>query len=329
MIKGIDISYYQGNVDFSKIKKQFGFVIIRVGLGDNIVNQDDVKYKEYVEGCKKYNIPYAFYLISYAKRETGSESVQSEIDHMERIAKQYNPFAIFYDLEIYHKLGKQILTNFAIKFCNYFKNKGYKTGVYANLDWFKNYLDYNILKNRGYIIWLAHYSNKPGLDCDIWQYSDKGNVEGINTNTTDLDIMYTNIIDNKPQPFEITYQIWDDVRNKWLSNVVNDRDYAGIYGHDVCCVYANSNVGNIYQRVHYKNGKWLPEVKNRSDYAGLYNKPIDGWMIKADKPIQYRVHLRRKNKWLPWVTGYNIKDSNNGFAGIIGQEIDAIQVKPI
>ena len=34
--------------------------------------------------------------------------------------------------------------------------------------------------------------------------------------------------------FEIKYQIWDDVKNKWLPNVVNDRDYAGIFGHDVC-----------------------------------------------------------------------------------------------
>ena len=128
--------------------------------------------------------------------------------------------------------------------------------------------------------------------------------------------------------FEIKYQTWDDVKNKWLPNVINDRDYAGIYGHDVCCVYANANRGNVWLRVHYKNGKWLPEVKNRSDYAGLYNKPIDAFMIKSDtKGLTYRVHLRRKNKWLPWVTGYSTSDSNNGYAGIIGQEIDAIQIK--
>lgn len=128
--------------------------------------------------------------------------------------------------------------------------------------------------------------------------------------------------------FEIKYQTWDDVKNKWLPNVINDRDYAGIYGHDVCCVYANANRGNVWLRVHYKGGKWLPEVKNRSDYAGLYNKPIDGFMIKSDtKGLTYRVHLRRKNKWLPWVTGYSTSDSNNGYAGIIGQEIDAIQIK--
>lgn len=127
---------------------------------------------------------------------------------------------------------------------------------------------------------------------------------------------------------DIIYQIWDDVKNKWLPNVKNDSDYAGIYGHDVCCIYANASKGNVFYKVHYKGGKWLPEVKNRNDYAGLYNKPIDGFMIKSDtKQLTYRVHLRRSNKWLSWVTGYNQNDSNNGYAGILGQEIDAIQIK--
>lgn len=125
----------------------------------------------------------------------------------------------------------------------------------------------------------------------------------------------------------ITYQTWDDVKNKWLPNVINDSDYAGIFGHDVCCVYANLDYGNVYYKVHYKGGKWLPEVKNRNDYAGIYNKPIDGFMIKGDKPLRYRVHLRKQNRWLPWVTGYNQNDKNNGYAGILGQEIDAIQIK--
>lgn len=330
-MKGIDISYYQGDIDFSKLKDKFKYIIIRIGLGDNVSSQDDTRYKQYVEGCKKYNIPYAFYFVSYAKRETGSESVQSEIEHTERLIKGYNPFGIFYDMEIENTtyLGKTKLTNFAIKYCDYFKNKGYKVGVYANLNWFRNYLDYSKLKANGYYIWLAHYGvDKPGLECDIWQYSENGNVDGINTNTTDLDIMYTNIIDNKPQPFQIIYQTWDDVKNKWLPNVINDTDYAGIFGHDVCCVYANSNQGNVYYKVHYKGGKWLPEVKNRTDYAGLYNKPIDAFMIKSDKKqLQYKVHLRRQKRWLPWVTGYNINDKNNGYAGIIGQEIDAILIK--
>ena len=132
-----------------------------------------------------------------------------------------------------------------------------------------------------------------------------------------------------PSKPDVIYQIWDDVKNKWLPNVTNDSDYAGIFGHDVCAVFANLTKGNIFYKVHYKGGKWLPEVKNREDYAGLFNKPIDGLMMKTDTGTQiyYRVHLRRTNKWLPWVTGYNESDNNNGYAGIIGQEIDGIQIK--
>ena len=132
-----------------------------------------------------------------------------------------------------------------------------------------------------------------------------------------------------PSKPDVIYQIWDDVKNKWLPNVTNDSDYAGIFGHDVCAVLANLSRGNIFYRVHYKGGKWLPEVANRADYAGLFNKPIDGLMIKTDAgaEIYYRVHLRRSNKWLPWVTGYSESDNNNGYAGILGQEIDGIQIK--
>lgn len=132
-----------------------------------------------------------------------------------------------------------------------------------------------------------------------------------------------------PSKPDITYQVWDDVNNKWLPNVINDSDYAGIFGHDVCAVFADLSRGNIFYKVHYKGGKWLPEVKNRTDYAGLFNKPIDGLMMKTDTGVEihYRVHLRRSDKWLPWVTGYNEKDNNNGYAGILGQEIDGIQIK--
>ena len=125
----------------------------------------------------------------------------------------------------------------------------------------------------------------------------------------------------------ITYQTWDDVKNKWLPSVKNDSDYAGVFKHDICCVYANLDVGNVYYKVHVKGGTWLPEVKNREDYAGIKNKPIDGFMIKGSRPLSYRVHLRRQNRWLPWVTGYDTKDHNNGYAGIMGQEIDAIIIK--
>lgn len=136
----------------------------------------------------------------------------------------------------------------------------------------------------------------------------------------------------KPTPeskISVTYQVWDDVKDKWLPNVKDTEDYAGYFGRDVCAVYANLSKGNITYAVHDKKKKrWLPAVINRSDYAGVFNRPIDGLMMKTDtgKTIHYRVHLRKQKRWLPYVTGYKSTDSNNGYAGIIGQEIDAIQI---
>lgn len=184
-----------------------------------------------------------------------------------------------------------------------------------------------LLKERGWGIDRVkrHYDYAPDKKYCPHRTMDKGWDRFLNMIQKKLNgsSNKTNSINN-----DIIYQIWDDVKNKWLPNVKNDSDYAGIYGHDVCCIYANASVGNVYYKVHYKGGKWLPEVKNREDYAGLYNKPIDGFMIKSDtKQLTYRVHLRRTNKWLPWVTGYNQNDSKNGYAGILEQEIDAIQIK--
>lgn len=336
MLKGIDVSSHNGEINWNIVKSQIDFAIIRLGYGDNVERQDDSYFIKNVNGCIDNNIPFGVYIYSYALNLGGNESIQSEIEHTKRQLSKISqkPFCVYIDMEDDStiKLGKTMLTNFALEYCKQITQAGYKAGVYANENWFKNYLQVSTIASYGYSIWCAKYSsNKPVISSnyDIWQYTSEGRLNGINT-VVDMNNMYNNIIDYKltPQQFEITYQTWDDVKNKWLPNVINDRDYAGIYGHDVCCIYANANIGNVYYKVHYKGGKWLPEVENRTDYAGIYNKPIDGFMIKStNKQLTYRVHLRRKNKWLPWVTGYNTKDSNNGFAGIIGQEIDAIQIK--
>lgn len=139
------------------------------------------------------------------------------------------------------------------------------------------------------------------------------------------------LTDEKPtqkENIDVFYQVWDVKHKKWLPIVKNLEDYAGIYGNNVCCLYANLSKGNILYKVHTKGGRWLPEVRNREDYAGLFNKAIDGLMMRTDteKTIHYAVHLKNRNKWLPFATGYNEKDSNNGFAGIIGQEIDGVKI---
>ena len=82
---------------------------------------------------------------------------------------------------------------------------------------------------------------------------------------------------------------------------------------------------NVYYRVKTQKHGWLPEVKNLEDYAGWENSPIVGLAVKVDKgSIKYRVHTKG-GKWLGWITKYDVKDYNFGYAGN-GKSIDAIQV---
>lgn len=87
------------------------------------------------------------------------------------------------------------------------------------------------------------------------------------------------------------------------------------------------NIPNVIYRVRV-DGKWLTKVKNLEDYAGIVGKKITDVAIKVSEGyVKYRVHING-GKWLPWVTGYNTKDSKNGYAGN-GKPIDAIEVNYI
>lgn len=89
---------------------------------------------------------------------------------------------------------------------------------------------------------------------------------------------------------------------------------------------STSNEVNVYYRVKTQKHGWLPEVKNLEDYAGYEGSPITGLAIKVDKgSIRYRVHIKG-GRWLPYVTGYNINDLANGFAGDDKNVIDLVEV---
>lgn len=86
----------------------------------------------------------------------------------------------------------------------------------------------------------------------------------------------------------------------------------------------NKNVDVFYKVKTQKHG-WLSEVKNLNDYAGWEGSPITCVAIKVNNgSIKYRVHIKGGD-WLPYVTGYNVNDHSNGYAGN-GKVIDAIEV---
>ena len=89
--------------------------------------------------------------------------------------------------------------------------------------------------------------------------------------------------------------------------------------------FPRSNNVNVYYRVRTIKHGWLPEVKNLDDYAGWENSPITDVAIRVNRgTIRYRVHVKGGN-WLPYVTGYDINDISNGYAGN-GKVIDAVEV---
>lgn len=193
-IKGIDVSSYQGTNDWNKTKSDIGFAILRCGFGSDIATQDDEQFARNVTECERLNIPYGVYLYSYAKTEA---MIDSEVEHTLRLLGAHKPFCVYIDMEdgSTTALGKTVLTGFAKRFCEAVKAKGFKVGVYANQNWFQNYLDVKALHDAGYSIWCAKYADsKPNIAAayDIWQYSSKGSVAGINGNV-DMNYMYNDI----------------------------------------------------------------------------------------------------------------------------------------
>lgn len=82
---------------------------------------------------------------------------------------------------------------------------------------------------------------------------------------------------------------------------------------------------NVTYAARLEDGRVLPEVHNLDDYAGIENKRITDIAMKVDKgSVKYQVHVLGGG-WLPWVTGYNWSDHNNGYAGN-GKVIDAIRI---
>lgn len=214
MRKGIDISKYQRNVDYKKLKDQgIEFAIIRCGYGRELHQKDEL-FETHYKGLKEAGIKVGCYLYSYV---TSLQNSILEAENCLKIikGKQFE-LPIFYDLEdkITAPLGKDIITQCALNFCEEIENAGYKAGVYANLDWFKNYIDVNKLQDK-YYIWLAQWTEKHTADfrVDFWQYTDKGQVLGI-TGNVDLDIQYADDIytNNKKSNEEIALEVIED---KW------------------------------------------------------------------------------------------------------------------
>jgi len=110
---------------------------------------------------------------------------------------------------------------------------------------------------------------------------------------------------------------------------VNDGDIRGTYTPQAAPAISTDTKKTLNVNVYYKvyaGGKWYSEVKNLEDYASDGRNAIRAIAVRVDKgTVKYRVHIRN-GKWYPYVTGYNVSDGNNGYAGDKRNDIDAVEV---
>ena len=192
-VTAIDVSYCQTGVDYNKVKNSgIDAVIIRAGFGKETY-QKDSEFETHYRNAKKAGLAVGVYWYSYAY--SVAEAKQEAKVCLACIKGKTLELPVYYDLEEsgQTRLGMSALTNIAIAFCDAIKSGGYRAGVYSNLNWLNNYLDYEKLRNK-YSIWLAQWSSSPSKSCDVWQNADNGRINGINGNVDTDVIINKNII---------------------------------------------------------------------------------------------------------------------------------------
>lgn len=189
-MKVIDISEFNGAINFSNVKREVDGVIVRVGYrgyGSGLLVTDK-RLLNNLTGCNANNIALGCYFVTQAINE--AEAVAEANYVLQRIKGFKMPLGVFIDTENGNpnatgradrgKLTKGTRTAVMNAFCKTIREAGYKTGVYASENWFTTQLNTNDLDG---LKWVAKYSaHQPAIKFNIWQYSDKGRINGINGN---------------------------------------------------------------------------------------------------------------------------------------------------
>ena len=201
---GMDVSHHNGKIDWQKIKSVgINFVILKAG-GRGYKNgkiYEDSEFKTNIEEATKIGIETGIYFYSAAVNE--NEAVEEAIwciDILKKYKMEDKCKYIAFDFEEYKKhrtsdMTKEMLNKVNIAFLSEISKTNYIPILYANKNYLSNFLNVEdiLLKIPRCKIWLAHFgvdkSSYTGY-YDIWQFTSQGTVDGIDSNSVDLDIIY-------------------------------------------------------------------------------------------------------------------------------------------
>ncbi|MCH5304343.1 MAG: glycoside hydrolase family 25 protein [Ruminococcus sp.] len=190
---GIDVSKYQGDIDFKKVKNDgYSFVIIRVGTSQG---GKDKNFETYYKDAKAAGLDIGCYYYTYAY--SAGEAKKEAQDVLSYIKGKTFTYPVFFDFEFpellkYSRADEN--TKMINTFCKYIKRGGYYPGVYTSNSIYNNHID-NITLGSKWDFWIANYiddthnSDKFSKGFSMWQYSSNGSVSGINARV-DLNVVY-------------------------------------------------------------------------------------------------------------------------------------------
>lgn len=197
---GIDVSYYQGDIDWEKVKASgVDFVIIRLGFrgygqaGKLVI---DGFYEENIKEAKEAGLDVGVYFFTQAI--TVEEAIEEAEFVIENLKDYDLEYPVYIDTESVSasdarttlaNLSKKELSNICIAFCERIRQEGYEAGIYANKGWFLRQLDMEMLED--YEKWFAHYTDTTDwpFNFKMWQYSCEGKIDGIKGDT-DINIYF-------------------------------------------------------------------------------------------------------------------------------------------
>ena len=181
-LNGIDVSHYQGTIDWNQVKEGgIAFAMLRGGYGQNNV---DTYFHRNAAACQRLGLPFGIYWFSYAYT---TQMAAREAEYCIALAEQYKTtwplaFDLEYDTVRYGAqngvtIGKTLATDMVIAFCEKIKSAGYTPMYYTNLDYYRTMFDTGRLP---YDLWFAQYASAPSITgMAMWQYTSAGKVMGI------------------------------------------------------------------------------------------------------------------------------------------------------
>ena len=203
VVFGVDLSHFNGEVDFEALKSEVDFVILRVGYtgySNGKINADD-NFKEYAKAANEAGIPVGVYYYSQA---TNKPEAKAEAKFVLHHIKKYDvSLPVFFDFEFSEKDGERVgrlheaglnameNTEIANEFCKIIADEGYDYGVYASSSVLSNELNTNELDENAYI-WVADYNKKVTYSgkYNLWQYSNIGRFDAVSNGERDVDLNY-------------------------------------------------------------------------------------------------------------------------------------------